>query len=365
VFWSTLYLWVAALSGIQQEVSRASRPAPAPITRASPLRLFAAMAALVASLAAIVFSLLLGDALVAGGAWWMAVALPLGLIGYVFSASLGGVLYGLHIWTAVAFTTIADALLRALLVLPGLAFHVSTELLALLVALPFVLAFALTWLVFRKRVIGRFDLDVGLRSLTWNATSTVAAASASGLMISGLPMLIGATSAHISSTVTGSVLLTITLTRAPIVIPVIALQSFLITGVFRDGRIRQSAIAKLVAVGTGALVILAAAGWVLGPFLVSLISGGRFSIEGWLIAVIVISAGLTAAMCTTGPALIAMRRHTANVVGWLTAAALTIIALLLPLEENARITVALIVPVVIGLIIHALALGRARPRSGQ
>jgi O-antigen/teichoic acid export membrane protein len=149
------------------------------------------------------------------------------------------------------------------------------------------------------------------------------------------------------------------------VIPVIALQSFLITGVFRDGRIRQSAIAKLVAVGTGALVILAAAGWVLGPFLVSLISGGRFSIEGWLIAVIVISAGLTAAMCTTGPALIAMRRHTANVVGWLTAAALTIIALLLPLEENARITVALIVPVVIGLIIHALALGRARPRSGQ
>ncbi|MBW9111859.1 hypothetical protein [Microbacterium ureisolvens] len=358
VFWSTLYLWVAALAGIQQEVSRATHPADGARQHASPLRRFAGFAAVIVATGAVAFGLLLGNVIIPGAAMWLAVALPLGVAGYVLSAALGGVLYGLRLWTAVAFTTILDALLRAILVLPALAAHVSVPLLALLVALPFGIAFTLTWLVFRRQVIGRFALDVGIRGLFVNSSSTVIAATASGLMISGLPMLIGATSAQVSASVTGALILTITLTRAPIVIPVIALQSFLIAAVFKDTKLSRGSLKRIVAIGASAMAILVAGGWIIGPFVVSFISGSRFTIDGWLVGVIVLSAGLTATMCITGPALIALRRHRANLAGWVIAALLTLGALVVPSPQDVRISIALIAPVTVGLAVHTFALGR-------
>jgi hypothetical protein len=361
VFWSTLYLWVSALSGIQQEVSRATLRTASVPKRASPLRLFAVVGVLVVCALVLVFAMSLGDRLIPGGMWWLAGALSLGVAGYILTATLGGVLYGLRLWRAVAFTTIVDALVRALLVVPGLAVHVGTGWLAIMVAAPFVVAFTLTWLTFRRRVVGSFELDVGLRTLVTNATSTVVAATASGVMISGLPMVIGATSARDSAATTGALLLTITLTRAPIVVPVIALQSFLISAVFRGGALRRPLVVRVALLSAAALLVLAAAGGLLGPMIISFVSAGRFVIGGWIVAVVVVSAGLTAAMCATGPALIAAREHAANLVGWVSAAVLTVIVLMLPLPEDLRVLVALTGPVVVGLAIHCVSL--RMPRS--
>ena len=111
---------------------------------------------------------------------------------------------------------------------------------------------------------------------------------------------------------------------------------------------------------------LVAGGWFIGPFVVSFVSNGKFEIDGWLVAVIVLSAGLTAAMCTTGPALVAARRHSANLAGWATAALLTVTALIMPWPQEVRVPLALIVPVVVGLMIHALALAKkTRAQSAQ
>jgi hypothetical protein len=289
-----------------------------------------------------------------------------GLGGYVLSAALGGALYGLKIWTAVAFTTIADAAIRAVLVLPGLSAQLGVPWLALLVTLPFGIAAGLTWLIFRKQVVGKFRLDVDLRGLFSHSSSTVLAAAASGLMISGLPMLIGATSSPADVSVTGALILTITLTRAPIVIPVIALQSFLIAAVFKNASLSRSALIRIVAAGTAGIGILAAASWLVGPIVVSFVSNGRFEIRGWQVAVIVLGAGLTAAMCTTGPALVASRRHIANLAGWSIAAVLTVVALIMPWPEEIRVSVALIAPVAVGLTVHSLALGaRTRAQPAQ
>jgi hypothetical protein len=320
----------------------------------------------IVTIGAIAFALLLGNLLVPQSALWLAVALPIGLGGYVLTTALGGVLYGLRIWTAVAFTTVVDAVVRAVLVLSGFAAQLSVPWLAILVVLPFGIAFALTWLVFRKQVVGKFRLDVGLRGLFSHSSSTVAAAAASGLMISGLPMLIGATSSPADLSMTGALILTITLTRAPIVIPVIALQSFLIAAVFKDASLSRGALMRIIALGAAGIGLLVAAGWLIGPLVVSFVSHGRFEIHGWLVAVIVLSAGLTAAMCTTGPALVAVRRHTANLAGWGIAALLTVMALIMPWPQEVRVTVALTAPVAVGLAIHSLALGtKARAHPAQ
>ena len=124
------------------------------------------------------------------------------------------------------------------------------------------------------------------------------------------------------------------------------------------GRLARRVILLFAGVAAAVILVLSLAGWLLGPPIVALVSGDRFAISGGIAAVIVASAGLVAAMCVTGPALIAARRHTANLVGWVVAAGLTVALLLTPLEETARIALALTLPPMIGLLLHVGALLR-------
>lgn len=368
VFWSTMYLGVSAMSGIQQEVSRASHPDSG--ASAPTLRTFAFWASGAAVVLAAVVAVLFGGSVLPGAEPQFGIALAIGLVGYVLTAALGGVLYGLQLWRAVAFAAVADAVIRAALVIAGFAFNLPVVALAVLVACPFFLSFALTWLLFRRKVVGAFRLDVGLRHLTRNAASTVVAASASGLMISGLAMLIGLTSAAEPPNTTAGLLLAITVTRAPIVVPIIALQSFLISTVFRGERgVHPVRLLRILALSLIAVVGLAVIGWIVGPWIIALISSGRYEIDGWMAAVIVMSAGLVAAMCLTGPALIAVRRHVDNTAGWIVAALLTVLALMLPLGA-ARVPIALTVPAFLGLAVHTFTLLRlsrsdAGPELGE
>lgn len=358
VFWSTLFLGGAAISGVQQEISRATHPQPGG-DGARTLRAFAVGAALVVALGAIALALVLGDAILPHEPGAAILALVIGLVGYLATSIVTGVFYGLHLWAGVAFAVITDALLRLVLVVTGLLLGWSVAALAVLVAVPFGAAAALAWIFFRRRLMRAMVLDVGMRRLIVQVSGTVVATGASGVMISGLPMLIGVTSPDVPAVDTGALLLAITVTRAPIVIPVIALQSFLIAAVFRGGGLRAGRIVRLVVgvviVGVG----LSAAGWLLGPPVVSLVSGGRFSLSGADAASIVFSATIVAGMCITGPALIALRRHAANTVGWLVAAGLTAGILVMPWQDG-RIPLALLGAPAVGLALHIMMLLRAR-----
>lgn len=354
-FWSTLYLGVAAMSGIQQEVTRASRPA-ADEPPSAVLRNFALISLAVAVAVSAVVGLLVAPGVLPSAPIVFAAALAVGLGGYLATAVLSGVLYGLSLWRAVAGIIIADAALRTVLLLVGFALGLPIAVLALLVAAPFGLAFVLTWLAVRGRVIGRFRLDVGLARLSAHALGTVLAAAASGVMITGLPMLIGVTSAGVPAAEVGAVLLTITLTRAPIVVPVIALQSFLISAVFRGGRVAPARLLRVIAVLLLVVAALSGLAAAVGPPIVSFVSAGAYEIAPALAAAIVFSAGLVAAMSVTGPALIAARRHTENLVGWAVAAALTVAIILLPLGLDVRVGIAVTAPPVLGLLVHVGAL---------
>lgn len=361
VFWSTMYLGVSAMSGVQQEVARATHPADSAPPN-SVLRTFTVLAAAVVIVCAGLIAIVFGQSVATAG--WPAVAavLSVGLVGYLANAVLSGVLYGLHEWTPIAALIVFDVVIRAALTITGFALGAPTILLALMVALPFGASFAIVWLWVRRRVIGQYKLDVSLAGLTAHVTGTVGASAASGVMITGLPMLIGIVGASAPPATTGALILAITLTRAPIVIPVIALQSFLISAVFRGGRILPSRLLRLLAAALLLVGVLAALGWVVGPPLIAVVSSGRFAVHGWMAATIVASAGLVAAMCVTGPALIAARRHLANVVGWSVAAALTLGLLLLPGGVEIRVAAALIVAPAAGLVLHAIALVRG-PRT--
>ncbi|MFB7893138.1 hypothetical protein ACFC1I_13125 [Microbacterium sp. NPDC056044] len=357
MYWSTLYLCVAALSGVQQEVTRAARPADASPPDAV-IRDFALILMGVVVTAVTIVALVAGSAVFPGPTAALATSLAVGLVGYVLVAVLGGVLYGLRLWTAVAWLTIIDAVCRAVLVIIAFAAGWPAELVAAAVSVPFGLAFLAVWLGMRRRVVGAFRLDVRLGRLLVNTGGTVLAATAMGVMMNGMPLLLGLTGGATDPTILAGLILTITLTRAPLVVPLLALQSYLIS-VFRDaGRAVMRRILSALALAFVAVGLLAAVAWFVGPWVIGLVSRGQYTVTSAMMATVTVGAGLVGMMCVTGPALIGRNRHVPYVAGWVVAAGLTIGTMLLPLPFETRLTLALLVPPAVGLCVHVVAVWR-------
>lgn len=363
VMWSTIYLCVAAMSGVQQEVSRAARPS-ADHEPSTVLRTFTLAAIAAGVLVSVALGLWLSLTTVHIPFLALAAIFCIGFAGYLANAVLSGVLYGLHEWRGVALLTGLDAILRTVFIGIGLAMDANPVWLGLGIAFPFGLSFTLAWILLRTRVVGRFALDVSSRRLSRNVLSTVGSAACSGIMISGLPLLLGATSAGVPASALGALIMTINLTRATIVVPVIALQSYLISAVFRNRTsIRPRRLFGLLGAALVLTACISAVAFLVGPLLVSVFSAGGYEIAPVTIAVVVFSAGLVALMCITGPALLAEGRHSANVAGWLIAAALTVVCLVLPTDFTPTTLVALTLPAVAGLVVHVSALLRPKPNA--
>jgi len=201
-----------------------------------------------------------------------------------------------------------------------------------------------------RSVRGRSVLDVDSKTLAWNSARTVAAAAATAVMISGFPFLLGVTSPG-QPVKAAAVIAVVTLTRAPLVIPALALQSFLVLH-FRDLRVRVlrslvSILAGIAAVAAGASLLA----WWIGLDILHWF-GKDFAIMPWEVALIVASAGFTAALCVTGPAVLARGGHTLFTAGWASAALLVVASLLLPLDPAPKSIIALTVGPCVGLVIH-------------
>lgn len=367
VFWSALYLILAALGGLQQEIARSATPVS--VDDVPPRHSLARRFAIVA--AGVVIVLIIGSAWlwVGGvfpvGGWALVLPLALGAASYVAVATVVGVFYGLSMWNAIALQMSLDGVIRLLSVVVVLFFTTDPALLAWAVVLPFALAPVLIWPFVRQRVVGRFVLDVGARELVWNVVRTVVASAATGIMVSGLPLLLRATAQGESDAQLGVIIFAITLLRAPVVIVVMAMQSFLIVFFQQRTAAIWRTLAPMVAIilaGSGAISLVV---WWLGPDVMGWLFGEVYRLDGGLLALLVLSAGPVGALCATGAAALAQSRHGTFTFGWVIAAVVTIIMLLVPNELATRAVLALSVGPVVGLLAHiVLLLSSSRPVSG-
>jgi hypothetical protein len=365
-FWSGMYLLVGSLGGLQQEIARASTPASPnqPGGTAGGLgRLALASGLGVAALVGL-SSPLWARSVFAEPQAPLVAALIVALVGYVGIAVLAGVLYGLKLWSVIAVLTITDGVLRLGLVVAALLIGHDLRMLAWAVALPFplTLTMALVWLVFGGRVRGRYRLDVGPAVLASNAAKAVGGAVALGVLTSGLPLLLGLAPTSESKAAVGALTFVVILTRAPLVSPLLALQSWLIVS-FRDRS--QAAPRSLMFVEVGVLgvsALVAVVAFLVEPWLLQALWGGRYQVDGATCAGVVFTAGLTAGLCVSGPATLASGRHSAYVFGWAAAAALTVgilfVPLPLPLPLAARALLALAVGPLVGIAVHVVAMTR-------
>lgn len=363
VYWSSLYLIVAAVSGLQQEFARATTSAdPLGGTGAALDRRSGGVAAavlgapLALGVVAAVSVQWWGPALIGESAGSVSAPLVLAIVGYCATAIVSGVLSGIGAWAAVAAMTMADGVLRLLLTSAALSTG-SFELAAWAVAAPFIAVPVTAVLVGAKRLRGRVLLDASLSQIFRNAVATVLAAVAIGALVSGLPAILVSTSSTTEPGDLAGLLYGINLTRAPIIIAVLALQSYLIVHFRRSPHaLRDLALASITVILGGGAV--AALGWAAGPALVSTLGGEAFTLGSTEATIIIASGAIVALLTLSGSAVLAARAHVGYAVGWVCAATATILILVGMPDGTWRLLVALVVAPLLGVVIHLMAFAK-------
>ncbi|MBW8761692.1 MAG: hypothetical protein JF592_03790 [Microbacterium sp.] len=351
VFWSTMFLFGGAVGGVQQEIARATRPASGEPKRTVARFSLVAVGAVVVLGAAV--GLLLAPLAFRQDPVGLVFAFMLGLVGYVLTSVLTGVLYGLARLGTVASLISVDAVMRGIAVLLAFWLDAPPAVLGLAIAVPFGASVSVVWIAVRRRVADSYTLDLDTSALLRNAVGTVTGAASIGVMVTGMPLLFGTLLPDSGGVVVATLTLVVTVTRAPLIIPLMALQSFMIVS-FRAAGDRRRRRVMLTLGGVLALSAVCALGsaWI-GPAAIDLISG--YTVDGWLMALVVASAGLIAAMCVTGAALLALSRHGAYVAGWAIAAVFSVALLaVLPLDAVSRAAVALVLAPSVGLGVHLI-----------
>lgn len=365
VFWSLTSLVFATLLGVQQESARligsdqlsqqkkATR-APGESTY-NPL----VVATWVGVTCAIIFAALtpvwLGTVLPAGD-WRTVLLITLVTAVYACHVYCIGAMAGTRAWTEYALLISTGGIFCFLCTL--LASALGAGLLAFQISF---LATAFLWLVFvvfsprvrgatRLRLVGR--PGAAYRGMMLAVGTAVAIAA----MSTGFPIFLEATSSTAtpeSAALLAAIILGISITRAPIMLPLQAFQGVAVSYFLAHSQRPTAALLKPV----GALLALGLAGagaaYLLGPWLFDEIyEKYAGQLDGAFLAALTFAAALLAVTTLSGTAALAMGAHRIYLAGWVVTVVVAFGCLLLPLDLETKTVVALMASPVIGAAAH-------------
>ena len=366
VFWGAFGLVSGAAFGLLQEATREVRSAAhAEMTgtqRTRPMWV-AAVVGVVSAVAIALSSPLWSEHVFVDARWLSVTLLAVGLAGICLHATLLGILAGLDRWTAYGSLMVTDAGLRVLVAV--VTFLVGWGLAGYLWA---TVAGAVAWLIMliaSPATLRAATLltPVGTATFLRGAAHSVTAAGASAILVMGFPVLLQATSGDLGAA-GGVVILAVTLTRAPLLVPLTAMQGNLIAHFVdqRAHRLRALAAPALVVTGAGLIGVLAA--WAVGPWLLRSGFGAEYRADGALLAWLTGGAIAIGLLTLTGAAAVAAALHRAYSLGWVSATVASTLLLLLPLDLQTRTVIALLCGPVVGIAVHLAALSSVCwPRS--
>ncbi len=274
VFWGAFGLVTGAANGLLQETTRevrstpyisdlAALPAPGE-PRTHPMRV--AMLVGIAAAVLIAGSSPLWSGRVFVEARLLSVALlSVGLAGFCMHATLLGMLAGTNQWTRYGALMVTDAVIRVLVAAATVA--LGWRLVGFLWA---TVAGAVAWLILlvaspATRATARLLTPGGTATFLRGAAHSITAAGASAILVMGFPVLLKLTSAELGAQ-GGVIILAVTLTRAPLLVPLTAMQGNLIAHFVdeRSDRIRALLAPAGIVGAIGAVGVAAAACWARG-----------------------------------------------------------------------------------------------------
>lgn len=373
VFWGAFGLVTGAANGLLQETTREIRStrhlsevaalAVPDRPRTHPLR----VAGLVGLAAAVVIagsSPLWGGRVFVEHRWLSVVLLSVGLAGFCVHATLLGMLAGTDQWTRYGALMVTDAVIRVAVAATTVV--LGWRLVGFLWA---TVAGAVAWLLLlaaspAARATARLPAPGSTGTFLRGAAHSITAAGASAILVMGFPVLLKLTSAELGPR-GGVIILAVTLTRAPLLVPLTAMQGNLIAHFVdeRSHRVRALLAPAAIVGGIGGLGVLAAG--VLGPWLLRVGFGQQYQASSALLAWLTAAAVAIAMLTLTGAAAVAAALHRAYALGWVGATVASGLLLLLPLPLESRTVIGLLCGPVVGIGVHLAALSRAaRPTAG-
>ena len=362
VFWAALFMLVGVLFGVQQEATRAVADAvPADTTpRGASLARFAAVLGGGALVILGATGPLWAEPVFGAGHSAWAFPLAAAVASYVGVAAVNGILAGSANWGGFAAVPLIDGVSRLVLVGIVLLTGADTTALCWAVAIPFPLSLVVVALFWRTAIARRAVIGERYTRLTANVARTVVASAANAVLVNGFPVVL-ALFAGRDRAALGAVVLALTLTRAPILVPLTALQSMLITRFSASSRSASMRFALLVigclAVFTTVAALLAA---FCGEPLLTWLFGDGFALDGLLLAFLVGASGCLGVLTVTGASVLAAKRHSVFAMGWVLACVIAVVLVaVFPGDIGTRTVVGLIGGPLIGAAWHA-ALGWKR-----
>jgi O-antigen/teichoic acid export membrane protein len=367
VFWGAFGLVTGAANGLLQEATREVRSMGyvdvlPDGSRTHPLRV-AGMIGVAAAVVIAGSSPLWSGRVFVDSRWLSVALLSIGLIGFCLHATLLGMLAGANRWTQYGALMVTDAVIRV-------AVAAATVVLGwgLVGFLWATVAGSVAWLIM---LVASPAARASARLLTPGSTSTflrgaahsITAAGASAILVMGFPVLLKLTSAELGAA-GGVVILAVTLTRAPLLVPLTAMQGNLIAH-FVDERAQRlrALIAPAALIGGIGAVGVAAAGLV-GPWFLRVVFGPQYQASSALLAWLTAAAVAIAMLTLTGAAAVAAALHRAYSLGWVGATLASGLLLLLPLPLETRTVVGLLCGPLVGIAVHLAALARAGRFTG-
>jgi hypothetical protein len=365
-FWSALFAGLGVLTGISVETTRAvSAATREPATATGP------RVGLVGTGTGLAFAALLAVA----APWWgpavfgdhavtLALLIALGCAGCAVHASVTGALAGSGRWQVYARLVGGESAARLVLVVAAglLGASVVGRGAGAAVAAFTAVGFLLVSRGSRDAVVVRADAP--LRPYVGRLLAAAVASGASAVLVIGFPTLLSVTTDDAAYALAAPLLLALTLTRAPLMIPLNAFQGVAVTHFVQHRDRGLQALLPIARVVVPVGVLGAGAAWLVGPTLMELIAGDpAYRVPGLVLALLTLAATGLAMLTLTGAVCQALTRHGAFVGGWLTAVAVAVAVLLLPADLETRTAAALLAGPVAGIVVHLTALHRTASRA--
>jgi len=365
-FWGAFFAMCGALGGITSETTRAVfaggttgttgttglGPRVVPVAGGFALVLVALVAVTAPLWSGAVFGASRGP---------LAGAYLLGALLFPIHSGLGGALSGRAQWSSYATLVGSEATMRLLLV----------AIVAL--ATPSEVGFAVattaatgTWILLslvmpRLRAGWAARADVATPAYVARILAACSAGAATAILVVGFPVLVRLTSSDAVYANAAPIILAVSLTRAPLLVPLGAYQNVAVTKVMAGGPRAIRGVAALVVASTP---VAAVAAYLLGPAVLRLIQPS-YAVSAATFAALMIAAGLVALLTLSGAIALARTRHTLYSLGWIVATAVAIGGLLLPLDLDARVVASLIAGPLAGMAVHLLAIGQPTANPPQ
>ncbi len=296
--------------------------------------------------------------------WWMPALIPhapqllwlslaLAVLLYAGHIGLAGATAGLERWGTYSGLAAAEAIFRLLIM--ALAAFLGGS----LVGLEFgALSGTLVWLYFAVFSSGgraglRARADVGIKGYIIRCILAMTTAAATAVLVTGLPAVIKIAADPADFALAAPLLLAISLTRAPIMIPLQAFQGVVMTALIHSQRPAHQVLLKPLAAVVGLGVVGAVAAALVGPWIM-LIFGPDYSVPGLLLGALTLAAAFLAILTLTGTAAMALGRHRLYLTGWVVASVVSIGWLFVPGPLEQTVVVALFAGPILGSIIHAV-----------